>query len=351
MFYRIRTWKWIISALACFLLLDMLPASFVEKHYSTGFFLSVRKLLDNSFGKIPFPSYYIFLGVLFLIMLKWMLHFFREKPEPVLMRLFKVISFAGFLVTLFFILWGFNYGRIPLEERLNLHVKPLTQEQLMQELSNTSTHLARIRGMIKKDTATIPQIVFINNVEDNSREALNHTLADLHYPYSSKIRGRIVFEDMFLVFSIGGQYLPFVGEGNVDDAVYYSKKPFYLMHEMAHGNGFTEEAACNFLAYVSCVSSNNLSLQYSGELNYLVYLLAELRYRDKEGYERFQTSMPLALRKDLEAMNRYYEEHTFKTGFIGDMVNNVYLKLLGVKDGVKNYDKMVLLIYAWREKG
>jgi hypothetical protein len=65
---------------------------------------------------------------------------------------------------------------------------------------------------------------------------------------------------MLLDIQYRGHYLPFVGEGNVDDAVYYSKKPFYMIHEMAHGNGFTEETDCNFLAYVSCKQSGNLSL-------------------------------------------------------------------------------------------
>ena len=350
MFQQIRKWKWIISAITCFILLYVLPTAFIEKYYSKGFFLLVRKLLDNTFGKIPFPSYYIFLAFLLFIVMKWFLHFFREKPQPVLQRLFKIFSFAGFMITLFFILWGFNYGRIPLEQELKLNIQPLTQEQLMAETNTTIQNLAHVRGMIKKDTNPIPQIVFINNIEQISRDALDTSLAHFNYPFSSKIRGRMVFEDMFLIFSIGGQYLPFVGEGNVDDAVFYSKKPFYLMHEMAHGNGFTEEADCNFLSYVSCMQSSNLSLHYSGELNYLLYLLSELKARDEKAHQSVKDAMPKAVRKDLEEIKIYYEKHTFKTGFLGDVVNNIYLKIMGIQDGVKNYDKMVLMVYAWKNQ-
>ncbi len=306
--------------------------------------------MDNTFGRLPFPSYYFFLLVLLFIILKWFLHFFREKPQPVLQRLFKIVSFAGFMITLFFILWGFNYGRKPMEEKLNLNIQPLTQEQLFTETNATIQQLADIRKMIKKDTNAIPEIVFINNIEQNSRDALDSTLNGFNYAYSSKIRGRFVFEDMFLVFSIGGQYLPFIGEGNVDDAVFYSKKPFYLIHEMAHGNGFTEEAECNFLSYISCTESGNLALEYSGELNYLLYLLSELHSRDEHAYDAVKDFLPAVIKKDLREIKLYNEKHTFKSAFLGDAFNNAYLKMMGVHDGIKNYDRMILLVYAWKQR-
>ncbi len=348
MFQKFYKWKWMISATLCFVLLNILSSSFIEKYYSNGFFLFIRNFLDSTFGQLPFPSYYIFIAFLFFIIIKWLLHFFKEKPQPLLQRVFKIFSFVGFLITWFFIFWGFNYGRISLEDKLNLNIQPITTEQLVSETNATIAHIAQIRNTIQRDTNSIPQIVFINNIEDNSRDALNTSLAKFGYSYSHKIRGRFVFDDLFLMFSIGGQYLPFVGEGNVDDAVYYSKKPFYMMHEMAHGNGFTEEATCNFLAYVSCLESNNLSFEYCGELNYLSYLLPELRSRDSVAFNTINTTLPIAIRKDFEAMKKHYEKHTFKSSFIGDAMNNIYLKIMGVQDGVKNYDKMLLLVYTWK---
>lgn len=343
-------WKWIITAILCFLLLNVLPSTFIEKYYSTRFFLLIRKLLDNTFGLLPFPSYYIFIAFLLFIIIKWLLHFFKEKPQPISERLRKIISFICFLITWFFVFWGFNYGRISLEQKLEINAQPLTEIQLIEETNGTIEQLAAIRNKIQQDTNAIPQIVFINEIEDNCRIELNNSLQQFNYPYSTKIRGRFVIDDMFLMFSIGGQYLPFIGEGNVDDAVFYSKKPFYLIHEMAHGNGFTQEAECNFLAYISCVQSNKLSMKYSGELNYLSYLLSELKSRNIVEYEKIKTTLPIVIRKDLETIKKYYEEHTLRFSFIGDAMNNIYLKTMGVNDGVKNYDKMVLLIYAWKNR-
>jgi hypothetical protein len=349
MLQNIRKWKWVATAVLCFLLVNVLPSSFIERYYSRGFFLLIRNFFDKTLGQLPFPAYYLFLTFIIIIVLNWLLHFFREKPQPILERLFRILSFAGFMTTLFFILWGFNYGRIPLEKSLSLNIQPLNEQQLMEETNTTVDELQKIRIKIQKDTAPIPEIVFINNIEENSRAALNACLSGFHYT-GSDVRGRFMFEDFFLVFNIGGQYMPYIGEGNVDDAVYYSKKPFYLVHEMAHGNGFTGEADCNFLGYASCVQSNKLSLRYSGELNYLLYLLPELHARDSLAYNAMWDGMPAVVRKDLLDLKAYQKKHSFKTGFIGEVINNLYLKMMGVHGGTKNYDRMVLLIYAWKNK-
>ncbi|MFN8281842.1 MAG: DUF3810 domain-containing protein [Chitinophagales bacterium] len=349
MWQTINKWKWIIMSVLCIILRYVLPALFIEKYYSLGLFRLIRNTFDYTFGKLPFPSYYLFLLFLIIIVTKWILHFFREKPEPFLTRCFKIVSFIGFLITFFFIFWGFNYGRISIEQKLGLQVKEITPTEIRSEIDTTIASLVSIRNKIKTDTTSLPQIVFVNNIEDNCSEALNASLSKMNYN-TSKVRGRFVFDDLFLLFGIGGQYLPFVGEGNVDDAVFHSKKPFYLMHEMTHGNGFTEEADCNFMAYVACMQSDKLPLQYSGELNYLIYLLSALRSSDSTAYKQTVTAMPKVIQIDLEEIRLYNLKHDFKIAKIGDAINNIYLKLNGVKDGTNNYDKMVLLIYAWKHK-
>src|SRR5665647_510742 len=145
MLKNILKWKWIITAILCFLLLKMLPSSYIEQHYSLGIFLSIRKFFDNTFGRLPFPAYYLFIALMLIIVIKWILHFFKEKPQPFTQRLFVVFSFAGFMSTLFFILWGFNYGRIPLEEDLKLNVQPLTEQQLTEEINLTVKQLSEVR--------------------------------------------------------------------------------------------------------------------------------------------------------------------------------------------------------------
>jgi hypothetical protein len=342
-------WKWVLTALLCFLLLYIIPDYLFEAYYARGVFQYIRKFLDQTFGKLPFPSIYLFFAFLLIIILKWILHFFRERPRPLVQHLFRIVSFSGFLITVFFLIWGFNYGRISLEKQLRFDVRELTTAELINELDVTVLNLTSIRQSIQKDTLPVPQIAFINNIETRCRRSLNAALSGFQYD-TSAVRGRIVMEDLFMVFNVGGLYMPFVGEGNIDEAVYFSKKPFYMIHEMAHGNGFTSESDCNFIAYVSCMESGNLSLQYSAEINYLLYLMEELRNLDPAALEKSLQNMSDGLVFDLKYMEAHYKYHSFRTGFLGELVNNFYLKSLKVKEGTKSYDRMVLLVYAWKHK-
>ncbi|MEZ5026309.1 MAG: DUF3810 domain-containing protein [Chitinophagales bacterium] len=344
----IRKWKWILLALLCIVLLYSVPASFWEQYYASSFFILVRKLLDGLGQLIPFPVFILFLTLMLILAIRWFLHFFKEKPKPFLQRCFTLFSFFGFMLSLFFLLWGFNYGRIPLEDKLKLSIKPLSNEQLIQETEATIQNLSALRKSIKSDSGSIPQIIFINNIDNKCQSALDSTLHQFNYPFSSNLNAYFVPNDFLMVFGIGGIYIPFTGEGCVDNAVYYSRKPFYFIHEMAHANGFTQEADCNFLAYVSCIQSKDISYQYCGELNYLLYLLADLKERNKSSYDKLLDTAPKLIQYDLNEIKTYYQEHQFKTAKIGDAINNLYLKFMGVKDGVKNYDKMVLLVYAWK---
>src|SRR4051812_43040145 len=185
MFKKLWKWKWIITAVLCFLLVNILPSAFIEHYYSKGFFLIIRKFFDHTLGKLPFPSYYIFIALMLFIIINWILHFFKEKPQPIKERLFRILSFSGFMVTLFFILWGFNYGRIPLEESLDLNIQPLTEEQLIKETNSTVQHLFEIRQKIKRDTNSMPEIIFVNNIEENSSRALNNCLKSFSYDTSN----------------------------------------------------------------------------------------------------------------------------------------------------------------------
>lgn len=350
MFKKIWSYKWILLTVCCFILLYTLPEHVIERYYSRGLFLVFRAFFDYTFAFLPFPAYYLFILFCVLTLIRWVLGFFRLNPLPPLTRIIRAFSFIGFMVVSFFLIWGFNYGRTPVEKMLNLQLRPLTTDELSTETDTVLEQLHQARLKIKEDTNTLPQIVFLNNIEDKSREDLNHVLEKNNYPYSDRLRGRFVFDNLFLIFSIGGQYMPYVGEGAVDNAVYYSKKPFYVMHEMAHGNGITGEGDCNFWAYMSCMQSQNVAFQYSGCLNYLFYLLSELKIRDIQQYEKVYDNMPDVIKRDLNEIKEYDKKHTFFTGFLGDVFNTIYLKIMGMPDGVRNYDKLVLLAYAWRHQ-
>ena len=61
----------------------------------------------------------------------------------------SLLAFIGGVVFLFQFLWGFNYGRIPLEEQLELDVKPLSVKELKAELDLAIEGMNTFRPMLE----------------------------------------------------------------------------------------------------------------------------------------------------------------------------------------------------------
>jgi hypothetical protein len=246
---------------------------------------------------------------------------------------------------LFFVLWGFNYGRIPLEHKLQLKIHPLTTTELVSEIDTVSKELVELRLQMEQDTIPIPESEF--NYETSANDKLTYTLHQWNYK-SERVKGRELFTDILLRFDVGGQYMPYTGEADIDKGVYYYSKPFYMLHEMCHANGFCDEASCNFMAYVAATNFNNDGFQYSVKINYLKYLLGDLHAFDSIQYKTILNNFPVLLRYDIDLLRNHALKHTFRSSFIGEAINNVYLKLMGIPEGTRSYNKMVLLVYAWR---
>jgi hypothetical protein len=58
-------------------------------------------------------------------------------------------------------------------------------------------------------------------------------------------------------------YCPWLGESNVNTDIPHSEIPHTAAHEVAHTMGFAREDACNFIAYLGCITSNDPDYVYS----------------------------------------------------------------------------------------
>lgn len=346
---------WILLGLLAIILSSVLPAAFVEKYYSRGLFQLVRWGFTGLDSWLPFAFVY----VLFLLLLGWLgvslTRFFKSKktwPQRLLNMLFSVLAFAGGTVFFFQFLWGFNYKRIPLETTMGISPKPLTVSELKDELDAATAETLRLRSMLPGagDTA-VPAVLLPNNLENTLRENLKATLADYGYPVPGNVRGRLLWpKGLLLRISTAGVYIPFTGEGHIDPGLHYLQLPFVMIHEMSHGYGFGDEGTCNFLAYLACIRSDNLFLQYVGHLYYWRYVASDFREFQPEEYDKFRESLPAGLKADLLAIRQEMDKYPDIFPAVRDATYNAYLHAQGIKEGLKNYDRVIMLVHAWRKK-
>ena len=176
-------------------------------------------------------------------------------------------------------------------------------------------------------------------------------LQENDYPVVGKVRGRELYpKGIFLRFSSSGLYFPFTAEGHVDAGVHPLQKPPIIAHEMSHGYGFGDEGTCNFTAYLTCRDAADPAIAYCGHLNYWRTLAINyLRYKPKE-YRQFRSKLPVGIQNDLDAINENLDRYPDLMPKLRYYAYDSYLKAQGIDEGIKNYNRVIMLVHAWRKQ-
>ncbi len=334
------------------------PPQYIESFYSRFVFQGIRTLFDYTLALLPMPFLLIFYGIMVYFVVK-MLVFLFSKKRPLRQRFteggLKTVNFLGFMLFGFLFLWAFNYARPAFTQQIGLTIKKLDTTALRQELFISVQEAIAARDTLLKqllaqnpntnDTSTTFSIQ--TDFEHKIRQDVSQLLQKYHFPAGGNLRGRQIKPDGLLFrFGIAGIYMPYTGEASIDNALHPLEKPFSMAHELAHGYGWTEEATANFVAYLSCIQSDDLLTRYSGYLSYYRYVASNFKRQFPEEYKIFREKLPIGIKNDLTAINNRINQ--YPDWFDTSSINDVFLKSQGVTEGVGSYSRMVVLVYSWR---
>lgn len=342
---------WILAGVFVLVLKTFLGnnSKWIELWYSRGVYIGVRYFFD-ALSWLPFPTIYLFWMVVF-----WgawrKVQQWRKAGFGLGQFLLGTGSFIGALLFFFFLLWGFNYSRLPIEQQLGLTLKPLNKVELEEVFQQETNDLIALRTKITTaQNRALRRSDFPEKLEKTLRDGLENWLAAHQFPTAGKVRGRLLYpRGVFLRFSTAGLYFPYTGEGHIDPGLHPLQWPFTLTHELGHGYGFGDEGTCNFLALVACDTSRDLAIRYSGRLNYWRTLAAQYRHYDPEGFRKTRDELPLPIQLDLDAINAAMQRFPDLIPDLQPRIYNAYLKSQGIAEGVLNYDRVVMLVVAFEK--
>lgn len=356
-----RRYIWILLGLLAVLIRVILPASVIESIYSRGIFVGIRYLFDYTTGLLPIPMLYIFiLSLIIWLGSKWVQSRKSKRSEDEDQRIIKkigsvllsILAFVCGLVFFFLVLWGYNYGRISVEDQIGIQPKPLNQETLLAELETATADLVEAyRSIETLDSQSIANFVFQSDLESMIRAEVASTLSAFNYPSPARPRARMLKpEGVLLRISTAGFYMPFVAECNVDAGLHPLQIPHVMAHELAHGYGFGDEGSCNFWAYLTCKDSDQPIVRYAGLLSYWRSVAAQYRWINPEDYKRHRATMPKGILNHMREISVQMDKFPDVFPAVRDATYNAYLKAQGVKEGLLSYSRVVLLVKAYREK-
>ncbi|HKJ41153.1 MAG TPA: DUF3810 domain-containing protein [Sunxiuqinia sp.] len=325
-------------AAATFILTELFSVfpSFIESVYSESIYPIIASILTAFSHWFPFSLddlFYILLigfGVVCLLLV-----IFRKMK----IRKFLVIQLNSLALVyiLFYWLWGFNYFREPLNQRL----------ELAKSTPNTEEFVSVFKQIIRQTNSSYILMDSINKPQiDSLVEASYQRLSGflkLDYPSGARRAKPITFSDFFAAASISGYYGPFLSEVQINRNLLPVEYPFVLAHEKAHQFGITSEAEANFYAWLVCTQSPSKLLQYSANL----YVL---RYFIYEGYEltdikELAAEINEPVKLDLRKIREHWMKlRNKKIDAVATKVNDAYLKTNKVEKGIEDYTGVVQFV-------
>lgn len=275
--------------------------------------------------------------------------FFR--PRKILLTVWCV---GGVLLWAFLALWGFNYARPPLEERMGLTPSPAGPEVLLE----TGERVAVVTSKLFQDLGEDSGPTTLPLSFDELDRQIDQGYRELMLP-GDRIGTRtapakpLMSSTLFSYLGISGIFVPFTGEPSVNSLQPDVALPLVLAHEKAHQRGITREGEANFAAFLVCSrKSAPPYLRYAAYLFATQYLLGEASEHLPEdqvaaAWDRLGSG-PLA---DVRAMREFWERYRGVVSELSAHVNDGYLRTLRVPEGVESYGTVVRMLLALDRKG
>lgn len=266
-----------------------------------------------------------------------------------ILNMLAMVSFTYFIFISF---WGLNYYRLPIEDSFELSLHPRSVE----ELETLYKSLINLTNEARNHVIETPTGIFSINespTEMFKRAPLGYLAASIDYPILAGDYGipkAIILSNMMNYTQITGIYSPFTAEANVNIAVPESTLLFTTMHEIAHQRGFASENEANFIAFLTCINHPDSDFQYSGYLSALNYTSNALAKIDRERVIELNQSLSDDVKRDLIYQHEFWFKYEGRVEQTFTNMNQTYLKLNGVSDGVQSYGRVVDLLLAYYER-
>lgn len=323
----------------------------VENYYSQSFFYHLSKVEHFLFDSIPFSVgdlLYIIAGI---ALIRWIYHRIRTKfihPKKWATDFFVTLSLLYFS---FNILWGLNYYRIPLHEKLHFQteyeyddLKHLTQELILKtnelQLQLMADHSLPVQINFSSKKLNEISIQSFDNLKDK-RFDINHNFKQ----YKSS-----VFSLPLTYMGFSGYLNPWTNEAQVNAKIPAYRMPVLVTHEMAHQLGYAKENEANFLAAMACINHENLYIKYAGYSFALQYCLADIARQNKSDFEQLKAEINPGILKNYQEISTFWKAYQNPIEPFFEAFYDRFLKVNNQPQGMKSYHEMVGLLVNYHQK-
>jgi hypothetical protein len=283
----------------------------------------------------------------------------RSPANALAAGVLRVAQDTGILVALFYLLWGFNYSRPTLDEKLDWTLPERVTIEELDSLILQTVFAANeaYREIHRVEDAGEPTRLGDDSkaVEDRIVEGWVAARTKLGLSSHTGFYGRAktpALTPLLERLGVAGYYFPYTAEANLRGGIPALDQPKMLAHEKAHQRGVAREAEANFWGYLACTHSTDPHARYSAFVfAQRQLMLGMMRAHPDRLLELVRLRLP-GVQRDIDDSRRYWASFRGRGTRVGTAVNNAFLRTNRVEGGVENYSMSALFFVAYaRERG
>lgn len=299
------------------------------RDFATWYAKTISPLFVNTIGRFfDLFSFTVFEWVVIFLIIGLLYLIFKVHSLTYIIRYLLIILLVFTLTT------GINYQRASISEDLDLEI--LTYDD--DDLDSLCLDIIDKFNSLSFDELSIEQI------NDEVKTSIQSIMPG-YYPDPKPM----FFSSLMTMCGLSGIFSPFTIEASYNKDMPLYQIPFTMAHELSHLKSYMSEDEANFLAYLTCIRSSNTYLQYSGYLTAFVYVVNAL-YRDGYDVSGYYQQLSDQAYEDLQENHSFWHQYDQSLANMTDVINDTYLKMNTVEDGVQSYSMVVSFIYSYSQK-
>ena len=292
----------------------------METYYSNLLYKKLSFSKNIIFDLTDFP-----IGeILYFSFIFSLIYFFFRGTKSIIYTVSSILIIIYF----FYISWGVNYFRLPLQ-------KSISQEVFLDDKKiETLTRFISIQcNKLKKE---------INTKKKGNKNNLN-SYKNIIESKNKKFK----YSNLSIILSylgIKGYYNPFTNEANVNSEIPDILIPVTIYHELAHKQGFASESDANFIGFFNAYNNHEAEIQYSASFFAFRYLYHDLYKMNPNSAENIYESLNSEVKNDFSIVSNFWIYYSNRFQKIQKNIFDLFLKTNGQKKGINSYDEVVKLL-------
>ena len=319
----------------------------IERIFSTRIYPSIQRAVTPITNAAPFAVFDLLTlaaaAIVIVVLVRAVRHAWRARsPRPLVPALRGIAVAAAIVYLAFLALWGFNYRRVPMAQRLALDRPPPSTDAVVELGFDAVKRLNALHEEAHRlgwDRAP-----WENETLRAAFGEVQHRLSDARPAVPGRLK-RSLYGPYFRWTSVDGMVNPFALEvlGNPD--LLPHERPMVAAHEWAHLAGYANEAEANFVGWLTCVRADVPS-QYSGWMHLYWQIGGEL---SPDHRARLWEAVAPGPRRDVEAIvERIRRGQLPLLRSASWRVYDQYLRANRVEEGIRSYGEVITLILRAR---